>query len=186
MLVLYIVVGIVGFFILSLLIPINFTFSFKTEGETSTSLRANWLFGLVERDLHKRARKEGQQKTTKRTWHRLRQIGTDLKTLSALMKLVRRLFRALSVKRLSGYLKLGFDNPADTGIAFGVIQPLFTCLSLPASASFRIEPDFSTSIFKVEVEGSLRVYPLKVAGIVLGFVCSAEGRRVVRRLARTR
>lgn len=186
MLVLYIVVGIIGLLILSLLIPIDFIFSFKADGKKSTSLRVNWLFGLIGRDLRKRVRRERQKEARTRTWHRLKQIGTDLKTLTALMKLARRLFRALKVKRLSGYLKLGFDNPADTGIAFGVIQPLFACLSLPESASFRIEPDFSTSTLEAEVEGKVRVCPFRVAGIVIGFVCSSEGRHVVRRLARTR
>ena len=186
MLVLYIAAGIIVFLTLSLLIPIDFVFDLKTRREPLFSLRASWLFGLVGRDLHKRAQKGVRQKKRKYSFRRLRQIGTDLKTLSALIKLAKSLVCSIKVKRLSGHLKLGFEDPADTGLAFGLIQPLFACFSLPASADFRIEPDFSTSVLEGEAEGRLRIYPLRVTGVMLKFICSREGRYAIKRLMRNR
>lgn len=186
MLALYIVAGIIVFLFLILLIPIDFTFNYSTGGEKHTSLRANWFFGLVWLNLRKRVRRKRREKDRTQSWRRFRQLGTDLKTLSALAKLARRLLHTLKVKNLSGYLQFGFDDPVHTGMAFGLVQPLFGCLSLPATASFRIEPDFSTPGLRTEVDGRVRMYPLKVVGTILGFVYSSDGRHVIKRLMRMR
>lgn len=186
MLALYIIIGVITLLALCLLIPVDFTFNIKTEGDKNVSFRVNWLFGLVKRDLRKRKQTSIKRKSRMRDLLRIGQIGFDRAAFSALMKLAQRLISALKVKKLTGYLKLGFYNPADTGIAYGVIQPLFACLSLPASASFRIEPDFTEEILEAEAEGRVRVHPFRIAGIFLGFICSPGGWHTIRRLIRRR
>lgn len=176
MLALYIAAGVIVLLVVVLAIPADVVFRFNTEGEPPTTARVELFFGMAKKEVTRKkkkpaAKKRPQEGIVKRLRRR------------AILGLVRRLIRAIRFKRLNGVVRFGLDDPASTGIAYGISQALISVVSLPAGSDFRIEPDFSGPSFQANVEGRVCIYPLQVTGSTLGYLFSREGRRAVRKLA---
>jgi hypothetical protein len=167
-LILYIIVGLIAGFALILLIPVDFVFRLRTEGEPAASARVEWLFGMAKKEIVRKKKKPAAKK------RRQEGIVTRLRR-RVVLGLVKRLLRAVEFNRLNGFIRLGLDDPASTGIVYGICQFLLTFASLPPGSDFRVEPDFNELAFRADVEGRVRVIPLQVTGITLGFVFSPEG-----------
>jgi hypothetical protein len=175
---LWIISGIIAVFVLVLLIPVDFVFGFKTEDQAAGRARVEWLFGAVRKTIGGKNGKPAAR-------NRRSQILARLRNRS-MLSLGRRLLRALKVHRLNGVVRLGLDDPASTGMAYGIAQLFLACVPLPPGSDFRIEPDFCGLTFEADVEGRVRVYPLRVLGIMLAYLFSREGRHAVRKMATAR
>lgn len=175
MLALYIVIGFLGLIVLVLAVPVDFVFRFSTEGEPRASVRVEWFFGIAKKEIVRKKKKPAAKKRPQEgiiRWLRRR----------AVLGLVRRLIKAVRFNRLNGVIRLGLDDPASTGIAYGIAQSLISVVSLPPGSDFRLVPVFSSPTFQADVEGRVRVYPLQAAAITLGYLFSREGWHAVRRL----
>ena len=176
MLALYIATGVIALLLVILAIPVDFVFRLNTEGEPVARARVELLFGMTRKEIARKkkkptAKKRPQEGLVKRLRRR------------AILGLVRRLIKAVRFRRLNGVIRLGLDDPASTGIVYGIAQALISFVSLPPGSDFSLVPDFSSPSFQADVEGRVRVYPLQAAGITLRYLFSREGRRTIRRLA---
>lgn len=89
-----------------------------------------------------------------------------LRVLRALPDALMTAFGRIHVDRLRLRAAFGFDDPADTGQAFGLLTPL--AYGLPSDrVEIGLEPDFERRRFEGTADLSLRLTPLAVAWPVL-------------------
>jgi hypothetical protein len=181
LLALYIAGGVIVVLVCMLLVPLRVTFRLNTTGAPPASGRAEWLFGLVKRDIMGRpAARPATGKTKPATARRRRLPGFG--SMNALAALSARLLRALRFERLDGFLRFGLDDPASTGIAFGWLQAALAVACLPPGSNLQIQPDFTEPVLEADIEGKMSVVPLRVAGIMGRFAMTRDGRRALGQL----
>ncbi|MFC1935578.1 hypothetical protein ACFLX9_02285 [Chloroflexota bacterium] len=185
MLTLYIVVGIVLFFILILSIPIEMAFDTSRPGAKA---RVGWAFGLLWKDVGGKKKKPKRPKK-KRPKKKKRGPGakaslTFLETrgiVSGLLKLARRMIGSIRVKQLNAHLRMGLDDPADTGILYSVICPILIPLNYIGSSNVRMDLCFEEAILDFTGQGHVRVVPAQMIWAVLLFGLSPAGLRAIRK-----
>ena len=181
MLTLYIVAGIVLFFILILSIPIEMAFDTSRPGAKA---RVGWAFGLLWKEVG------GKKKKPKRPKKKKRRPGAKafldfLETrgiVSGLLKLARRMIGSIRVKQLDAHLRMGLDDPADTGILYSVIWPILIPLNYIGSSNLRMDLCFEEEILDFTGQGHVRVVPAQMIWAVLLFGLSPAGLSVIRKV----
>jgi len=182
MLALYIIVGILLFITAILSIPIDMAFDFDIHEQVTTRMRVGWLFGLVWKDIHGRKKKPERKPKKRKKWN----VKPFLSVLRAkglprrLLKLTMQILGCLNIKELDANLRIGLDNPGDTGIIYSFLWPALIPLNSSDSISFRAEPAFDEPTLELSLHGRLRLLPTKVIGVILRFILSPEGWRAVR------
>ena len=171
MLALYIVAGILLFIVLAFLIPVKLSFNFRTDVVGQRMLRVVWLFGLVEKILLPRKKKPAK-KPRKTKKPDLKTILTLIRTrgvLTGIIRLVRRILKSLRVRQLNADLRVGLDDPADTGTMYAVLWPLMVRPGLFGPVTFRIEPVFEEPVFEAALQGEVTVVPGQMLANLLRF-----------------
>ena len=181
MLTLYIVVGIVLFFILILSIPIEMAFDTSRPGAKA---RVGWAFGLLWKEVG------GKKKKPKRPKKKKRRPGAKAfldflptrGSVSGLLKLARRMIGGIRVKQLDAHLRMGLDDPADTGMLYSVIWPILIPLNYIGSSNLRMDLCFEEEILDFTGQGHVRVVPAQMIWAVLLFGLSPAGLSVIRKV----
>ena len=185
MLALYIAVGIVLFIILILSVPIEFAFDTSRLGAKA---RVGWAFGLLWKDVG--GGKKKPKKKPKRPKKKKRRPGTktflDFLTtrgeVSGLLKLARRVIGSIRVKQLDAHLRMGLDDPADTGMLYSAIWPILFPLNNIGAGNVGIDIRFEEAILDFTGQGHVRVVPAQIIWAVLLFGLSPDGLRVIRNM----
>ena len=183
MLALYIIAGIALFIILVLSIPIDMAVDLETEENVKARMRVGWLFGLVWKDISGRRKKRPEKIVKKKRRIRIKSLFSVLRTkglAGAIFKLARRMLSCLKIRQLDTELRLGLDDPFETGMMCSVLWPGLVPLSSVGPVRFRIEPAFDEPAFEVNLYGRLRLFPIQMVVPLLGFIISPTGWRTVR------
>ena len=69
-------------------------------------------------------------------------------------------------------MRLGLDDPADTGLLWGVIGPVAALLGAAERISVRVEPDFAAETIDVDSSGQIRLIPLRPLVLTAMLGCS--------------
>ena len=184
MLTLYIIVGIVLFFILVLSIPIEMAFDTSRPGAKA---RVGWAFGLLWKDIGGKKKKPKEPKEPKKKKRRpgakafLDFLATR-GSASGLLKLARRMIGGIRVKQLDAHLRMGLDDPADTGMLYSVTSPILIPLNYIGSSNVGMELCFEEAILDFKGQGHVRVVPAQMIWAVLVFGLSPAGLRVIRNM----
>ena len=162
-----------------LAIPIDLAFSLqRRDGRQTGGIAIGWLFGAVRVPLARRAR---AKPNPPRLVERADKRGRALRAVSMvrtggffvhLLKLAQALLRRVRVRTLSLDIRLGLDDPADTGRLWAVVGPLAAMLPLPPAARLSIEPDFAEAVFEVDGRGNVRIMPILWVAAILVFLLS--------------
>lgn len=99
------------------------------------------------------------------------------------LRLLRDLVAAARFRELRLRLRLGLGDPADTGQLWAFLWPLATAAHNLRNADVRIEPDFIDAAFEFRAAGRLRLIPLQIIALAIGFILSPVSIRAWRRLA---
>jgi hypothetical protein len=86
--------------------------------------------------------------------------------------LLRDLLGRVQVRRLDLDLRLGFDDPADTGRLWGIIGPVSAVLALPHAARVSVTPVFTEPLLYLDAHAEARIVPAALLLALLGFVFS--------------
>lgn len=192
MLALYVVAGILLVITLGLSVPVDLMFDFRTSGDRKALLRVEWLFGLVGKSLLPRKKPEKPRKAEKSKKDKRLDLGSFLSYIGlvrirgvvpAFARLVRRMAGSLHIHQLNADLRLGLDDPADTGMVYGVLWPALVLPAMFSPATLRTEPVFTGSAFEVDLQGRVRVFPAEMMANVLRFVFSPPGLRLIKTMA---
>ena len=160
--------------------------------------RVRWLFGLVEirsaRPGHTRPSSDrsdatrSKQTTADKRWRRTRMGIAVLRTRGLMRRVARlawRLRRQITLKEFHVRTAFGLDDPADTGIVYGVLSPLLVMARM-GGLNVDCRPMFQESGLKGAVGGTIQVRPLPVAGALMAFLVSPPVLRSVRAAWRAR
>ncbi len=182
--------GLVGLVVLTLCVPLDVALSIDTSKKPRLRLRMAWFFGLISKELHREKEKpEGKRKVTKEKRKKKRKF--EFRTMSkilqteGLLKQVRNLVKGVlgqfKIKELAINLRLGLENPADTGFLFALIGATTPFLNPPSRYQIRVQPSFcNEAVFEGYLHGVLRLQPIKLAGPILRFVFSLATLGVVK------
>ena len=172
-------------------------FQVEAYGKPKFRTRLAWLFGLVGKELKKGREKpeekervpEGKPKRRKRGI-RARTVFEILRTkglLGQFKRLLRDIFGCLRFKDLRVDLRVGLDDPADTGLLFAVIGPATFFLSSSFPHRIRVQPSFEDEmVFEGSLSGVLRLWPIQLVLPVLKFVFSLATIRLLKTLVVSR
>lgn len=168
--------------VLLLALPVEIIFVLQHEEASRRDVSLVCFFGLIRISLRSRSRKQTREKPFRKKPKKTKRSG-QRKVLSLVrnayfrqrvLRYARYLFRSINVRTLDLQVRLGLDDPADTGRLWGVMGPLSALLACCRHAKIRIEPDFAEEICFWESHGRIRVRPLQVILISLSFFLSPQ------------
>jgi len=164
-------------------------------GRPKFRLRLSWLFGLVSKEVTKGKKKPEEKKKVAEGKRKLRRRGSRvilriLRTkglLRQLKRLLKDVISRLNIRNLVVNLKIGLDNPADTGLLFALIGPVISFLNLSLPHEIRVQPSFGDeAVFEGYSCGRLRLLPIQLVMPFLKFAFSLSTIRVVKTLVLTK
>jgi hypothetical protein len=185
---LWFIVGLVSLAVLITLllcVPLDLVFLTSIDGRPKFSMRLVWLFGLVTKEMRRGEKKPEEQKSG--DWTRDVRVAFEvLRTKGFLKQLgsfIKRFFRLIKIREFVANLKVGLDNPADTGLLLAFIAPLNLLLSYFLPHPIKIEPSFAGgAVFEGYLYGAVRLWPIQLAALLIGFTFSLPTLRALRKL----
>ena len=103
-----------------------------------------------------------------------------------LLRLSRRILSGVKVKHLDARLRIGLDDPADTGMLYSSLWPVLVPLSYNSSARVRMELSFEEPALDLTARELIRVFPIQLVWSVLLFALSLAGLRAMKRMVMRR
>ncbi|OGN90691.1 MAG: hypothetical protein A2Z70_04435 [Chloroflexi bacterium RBG_13_48_17] len=176
---------------LFLCIPLDLVFRANVEGRPKFSLRLKWFFGLVSSELRQTRKKPEEKKVEYEgkpgDWlSRLRVAFEILQTkglLKQLRSFIKRTIRRIKIRELTANLKVGLDNPADTGLLFAFIAPLSLAINYFLPHPIKIQPSFTGESFITGyLYGEVRLWPIQLAASLIAFAFSLPTLRAAKKL----
>ena len=188
MLALYVIVGLVVLGILILSIPVDMAFELSVPGEPRSRMRIGWLFGLVWKEVKARKPKpvEEEEEKKRRDIRPLFSLVRVKGLPERLLRLVRQMLRRIHFRRLDADVTLGLDDPANTGFLCAAAWPAMAYLNSLRPVSVTFQPCFVEPLVGIQARGSIRVFPIEMAGPVLSFTCSPPFWRAIKVMAVSR
>lgn len=168
-----------------LAIPLGLDYRVNWHGRFQGDIRLRWLFGLVNvaipTDTTAPAAKAEQVTAKRRRRRRNPKSRRKARPLAAwrlrpfrqrLIKFGRSLWQAINKRELRLQLRIGLDDPADTGQLWAFMGPLSAIASHSRSIEIAIEPDFQQSTLELDSSGRFRLIPLQLLGLTLALLLS--------------
>lgn len=178
-----IAVGVPLLIILLLTIPVNVFFRFDSNIGWEPRLRLTWLFGFVIKEFNSRTKK-----TRKASGWRRKQKGVNVlwtlvrsgKSRGTLFRLIKGVLSRLHIRQAKLDLRVGLNDPMETGMLFAAIYPMMSCINTFAPVQLQVQPDFSRSGLWGYGEVNVRVIPLTMLRPFADFVFSPAGLRIMK------
>jgi 4-amino-4-deoxy-L-arabinose transferase-like glycosyltransferase len=181
-LVVWTLLALVAGLLLVLAIPVELAFSVQRyEGRQKSRGTLGWFFGLVRLHLggpkvrvkaksqrHEIKRRHGRRGGAHRVSAILRIEGFGWR----LLRLGRDVLERIHIQELSLKIRLGLEDPADTGRLWAIVGPLAAMLTLPPVARVTIQPEFTTEALELDGKGRIRIIPINLLFVVLVFLLS--------------
>jgi hypothetical protein len=170
-----------------LAVPSTIVFSVHRTKETRGTVRFSWLFGLVRfkvrmpRPAKSRKRpapapvmKPKPPRPRKKKWRAGGMVSLirERAFRQRVHKFVQDILRATHARNLFLRLRIGLDDPADTGRLWAAIGPIAGVLQNLRVADVRIVPDFMDAALEVESHGRFRLVPIQFIALTAAFVLS--------------
>lgn len=173
--------SLVVFVILVLCVPLDTAFRVDIYGKPKSTLRLVWLFGLVKKELKREKKKPDKRKTgDKRNIKDALGILWIEGLLRQLKTLATDILTRLKIRDLNIDLKIGLDNPADTGFLFAVIGPALLFCS-PFVHHLRLQPSFEgEAVLEGYAQGKVRLLPIRFVIPLLKFIFSMAALRAIK------
>lgn len=193
--ILAILAGLVGLFIVLIAIPIVVSFRLDRVDKMDGQVNIRWLFGLVRFRIPipgeaKTERKPEVAEAVAPDKHRKperdRGSANFLRVLkrSAFRRRVFRycksMFQAMHARDLSLRMRIGLGDPADTGRLWAFVGPVAAMAMNIRGAVVNIEPEFIDPVFELHSRGRFRLIPLQFLVLTIGFVLSPSTLRAWR------
>jgi hypothetical protein len=173
-----------------LFIPIDLELYALISASPRYRIRFGWLVGLVWKEITKSeetAKKEVKPKKEKAKKVRgIKLFIVILRTkgfIESLGLFIKRAISSLKIKFFKSRLRVGFADPADTGMLFALFWPLRFSIKSVFPIDGRIEPSFDEEVFEGYIQGVVRIRPFKIIISFLRFAVSLSTFRLVKNVA---
>ena len=169
------------FIIFILIIPVDVVFTFNNLENKKSDVVINLLFGLIHFQLFPKKQKEKKAeaipiKTPKKKKRfssgNILKLAIDEKFIGKLTVFLKRILRSIKFKIDNIYIRLGLDDPADTGMLWGLVGPSSALLKYYCQNNVLIEPEFQDSALDIDTKGKVSIIPLEIVTISLVFIFS--------------
>jgi hypothetical protein len=171
-------------------IPLEITLRCEADDRPRFRLRLVWGFGLIRTELGRpKASQEdvtaavAQPKTEKRR-ARTNAVFQLLRTrglFRQLRALAMDTLRCVRLNQFEADLRVGLDDPADTGLLFALLGPAVVLLSSVWHPRIKVVPSFEDeAILEGYVYGTIQVRPIRLLPPFLRFVFSPPMLSVLR------
>lgn len=167
--------------ILLLAIPITLDFRVSWPRAPRRDVELGWAFGLVHLRVPagRPTGKEGvtakqpraRPGTPRRKW-RFGPLVQHQPFRRRITRFARDLWCAVHREDLELDVRLGLDDPADTGQLWAVLGPVSGILAGSRETSIRIKPDFTEENFQLNGSGRIRIVPLQVICLAAALLLS--------------
>ncbi|MFC2017985.1 DUF2953 domain-containing protein [Chloroflexota bacterium] len=180
-----VLLGIFLFFVLLLAIPLDLAFHIEKEEAFRSRIRVKWLFGLIGKNVvgGKKKPDKAKEKKKEKKERKLKSLLEMWKArgfLPKVLRFIKDVFRLLNIRELKLYLRVGLDDPADTGMLFAVAGSATLFLRRYPSLDIQIEPDFERENLRGHLQGELRLIPIKFIRPVVRLVFSITTLRAIK------
>lgn len=179
-----------------LAVPLEVSFLIRRELKFDGSVTLRWLFGLVKVRLSAGGESEaGEIPTLRPTRRGSKKSHFDRGILTLLrdgalqrrvLRFVGRVLRAFRIRDVALRLRMGFDDPADTGMLWAVAGPALAALESHPGTDIDLEISFLDACLEGEGRGTVRVIPLELIYVTSLFVVSPPVLSAMRRLLAAR
>lgn len=177
------VVILLALIVILLAIPFDVIFKIHRQEELSSDVVVRWLFGVVQFNIpaekERQATKKSYQPKKKKKAEKKSANSQTIKDLLwnarfryRLFKFVKDIFKTIHIAGFYLRIRLGLDDPADTGRLWALCGPLSVFLSNLSNATVDLQPDFQTQTVYLDSYGMIRIVPLQVIFTVLAFIFS--------------
>jgi hypothetical protein len=187
-----IVMGVTILILLVCCIPLEVTFYVQAAGRPEFRVRVLWSFGLVqtERATHKtpqdtRSRVDAAPKAQKREMRAstVLQLLKIKGLITQLWRLLLGILRCLRLKELKADLRIGLDDPADTGLLFALIGPAAVLVCSIWPDQIRVMPSFEDeAVFEGYAHGTVSMQPIRLIPPVVRVIFSLPTLNVLKAL----
>jgi hypothetical protein len=136
--------------------------------------RLRAFLGLVEVTLAPRARAPRAERKPRAARRRGGPLGVFLRgrgVVEVVRRAAVRLYRALHTRELSGVVRFGLDDPADTGALWGALTPVVLRLR-ERHPELTLQPTFEGAGLEATGRWSLEVVPLEIVWVSLRLLVS--------------
>ncbi len=187
--------GLAALLLFLLCVPLELVFELEINGRPKFGLRLVWFFGLISQEIKQGKKKPKEEKEKvpdqrkpaggKKRAGDIKTVFQILRTRGLLRHVIRLLWgilRSFRIKDLSLNLRLGLDNPADTGLLFAVIGPAMPFLRSSRFHEVRLEPSFGGAVCQGRLRGVVGLQPVRLIPPVTGFILSPSMMRVIKTL----
>lgn len=182
--------SLVFLFVLVLSVPLELVLRVAANGRPRFSLRLVWLFGLVSKDLSGRRKKAKKQKARPEAGPKpgKRRMGARrfLKILRTrgvpgrVKIFITDVLGTIRFRELRADLRVGLENPADTGLMFAVVSPALIFLSPYTGGRISLRPAFEGAVLEGYLRATVRLVPIRLVFAVLRLVFSLAMARVLK------
>jgi len=172
-----------------LAVPVDLTFFVRRHaGRPEITGTVCWFFGLARLRLGKAKARVRAKPARSRDKRRHRKRGGARRMMAMfrsqgfgwrVLRLAQDLLRRIDIRDLSMNVRLGLDDPADTGRLWAVVGPLAAMLALLPATCIAIEPEFTSEAFEIDAKGDIRIIPIQLLWVMLIFVLSPGTLRVL-------
>ena len=176
-------------FVLS--VPLDLKFQLNTCRSPKFRMRLLWFFGLIDKELKKTEQKPKQKKPARKKGRRgdFKKAGTFFQILRTrgllkqLWQLVRDILSRFKIREIGINLRIGLDNPADTGMLFAIVAPANYFLGSCLHKDINIQPSYDNdATFEGCLHGAVRVQPIRFIKPIAKFAFSLPTIRIIKQL----
>jgi hypothetical protein len=166
-----------------LAIPFDIIFNIQRKESLYSEVAVRWLFGAVRftipGNVAQKPRKKPPKTKNKAKDKKKSAGGRTIKSLlwnarfrKRAIQFVKDFFQSIHIMAFYLRIRLGLDDPADTGRLWAVLGPLAVFLSSMSNTTVQLQPDFQAQALSLDSRGKVRIVPLQVIFTVLSFVFS--------------
>ena len=175
------------FLLLSL--PVDLHVSIGQQERAQSRFQVCGLFGWICKEIRfggakpQRRLPRDRTRRSSRTKRGRVQIGALIRTKgfpTRCLQLFEQLYQHLKIRELNLRLKVGLDDPAETGMLFAALAPAAVCLGQLPTTNVILEPDFEKENVEAAATGTVRAVPLRILWSLILFAFSLETIRAVK------
>lgn len=172
---LWLLVAVLALALAALLSPVDFDVSLHTERDARFKIVARPFFGIgpairlnrtkTDGAKTERAPKRRKKKRKSRSFRRLPKAFN----FPAAVDFLGQILQSVKLRELSLKADIGLDDPADTGLLYGAFAPMMYGMYGLERCSVDVRPVFDAPCHKIELDGSVRLVPLRIVGALVQF-----------------
>lgn len=166
---------------LLLAVPLTVNFHLLWSQGLTGHVRLGWANGRLHTDIPIQPGASKDQSTPKRKERKRKTgpSGLNAKTLlrdksfrDRVVGYLHNTWEAIEKRDLKLFIRVGLDDPADTGILWSVLGPLSAILATNRNSDIALQPDFLDPVFEMQSSGMIRIIPLQLLYLTIGLLLS--------------